>query len=80
MSNGLLEIGRRFALEVESIADAQAFYCRYRDDSGEGMRTWPDGLLAIDGRCYRLSYNGRVWSNGQPLDGGSVSAASRLIR
>lgn len=49
--------------QFPTLAAASAAYSAARDASGEGMVTWPAGkVTAADGRCYFISYNGRVWA------------------
>lgn len=60
-----LEIKHRLGWkgEVANLEEASRLYCSYRDKSGEGASTWPEGIVrnAADGRRYRISYNGRIW-------------------
>ena len=53
-----LVIGRRHRVWVHSLQQASEVYCKLRDESGEGSRTWPEGRV---GKHY-ISYNGRVWA------------------
>ena len=57
-----LSIGRRMKTEVMDLQEAVDVYCQQRDNSGEGASTFPDGK--IEGG-YKISYNGRVWLNGE---------------
>ena len=59
-----LEIGTRFSRPCNSFAEASALYCALRDESGEGVSTFPEGKIRADagGRTTaRVSYNGKVW-------------------
>lgn len=63
---GLLNIpGRLEDTQVANFAEASALYAKLRDESGEGMRSWPDGIY-YGCRQYRISYNGKVWDG--PVD------------
>jgi hypothetical protein len=57
-------IGRRMKTEVMDLQEAVDIYCHQRDNSGEGASTFPDGK--IEGG-YKISYNGRVWLNGEAV-------------
>lgn len=47
---------------VHSLKEASEAYVTLRDESDEGMRTWPQGDVLLDGITVgRISYNGRVW-------------------
>jgi hypothetical protein len=52
--------GRLEDTQVANFAEGSALYSKLRDESGEGMRTWPNGQLH-GVRTYRVSYNGKVW-------------------
>lgn len=58
-----LTIGRRLTQEVGSVEEASRIYCRLRDASGEGYSTFPEGRIRDGKKAYRVSYNGRVWTN-----------------
>jgi hypothetical protein len=53
-----LVIGRRHRVLVHSLQQASEVYCKLRDESDEGSRTWPEGRV---GKHF-ISYNGKVWS------------------
>ena len=55
-----LIIGRR-SIRVRDLVDASHEYQDARDASGLGVSKFPEGRIAIDGKTYRVSYNGRVW-------------------
>jgi hypothetical protein len=57
-ANLTLVIGRRHRVLVHSLQQASEVYCKLRDESDEGSRTWPEGRV---GKHY-ISYNGKVWS------------------
>lgn len=59
---GVLKIGRRLTIKVVDLADASIVYQQHRDESGEGGSTFPDGIVTLHGKNYRISYNGRVWA------------------
>lgn len=59
-----LKIGRRQSVPVRDLVDASNTYGILRDESGEGASTFPEGRVDIDGKRYRISYNGRVWCGG----------------
>lgn len=53
-------------IECASLAEASAAYVTVRDDSGEGGSTFREAvILAADGARYRVSYNGKVWADGE---------------
>ena len=59
-----LKIGNRATLEVTSFADASAKYAQARDESGEGVSTFPEGIVSnqSDQCLARVSYNAKVWA------------------
>lgn len=57
----VLKIRGEKPFKVATLADASAIYQRYRDESGEGASTFPDGKLAVGARSLKISYNGRIW-------------------
>lgn len=49
---------------VATIEEASRLYGELRDKSGKGASKWPEGKIETeDGTVYRVSYNGRVWTN-----------------
>lgn len=64
-----LQIGRRLTVNVTDLADASKVYQQHRDESGEGGSTFPDGFVTMDGKQYRVSYNGRVWEGATRVEG-----------
>lgn len=58
-----LTIGRRSTHPVTSYAEASKIYCTIRDESEEGVSTFPGGNIKdSNGKIIaRISYNGRVW-------------------
>lgn len=58
-----LKIGRRSTHPVKSYAEASAIYCAVRDESEEGVSTFPGGVIKdVDNKTIaNISYNGRVW-------------------
>jgi hypothetical protein len=58
-----LSIRRFGSFLVHTVADAQAVYCRARDDSGEGASSFPTGRIKghKTHKTLIVSYNGRVW-------------------
>lgn len=54
---------RDATFEVRDFAEASRAYSIERDKTGEGYRTFPEGRLTLDGKPYRVSYNGKVWSD-----------------
>jgi hypothetical protein len=65
-----LRIRRGLAFAVSTFAEASEAYCEARDASGEGYHTFPEGLLALDGETYRVSYNGRIWNGAKEWESG----------
>ena len=55
-----LRVGRK-SIRVRDLVDASHVYQEERDASGLGASKFPEGRIAIDGKTYRVSYNGRVW-------------------
>lgn len=60
----ILKIGRRFSLAVRDLHEASRFYQAVRNASGEGMNTFPNGRFNAPWSAYYVSYNGRVWIEG----------------
>jgi hypothetical protein len=65
-----LRIGNRGTFEVADLREASVVYQRERDATGEGASTFPQGRVGK----YVISYNGRVWLNGEAvsLENGSA--------
>lgn len=59
-----MTIGKRHTIEVGSVEEASRLYCEYRDSTGEGASTFPDGKV----NGHTISYNGKVWK-GKPMVG-----------
>lgn len=51
-----------YSISVNTIAEASLLYAERRDQSGEGLKTFPFGTLQLlSGKQYRVSYNARIW-------------------
>jgi hypothetical protein len=67
MANVTLRIGRKQHV-VGSLRAAVTLHAELRDDSGMGARDWPLCSVTVDGKRYRLSYNGRVWDGEREVE------------
>lgn len=59
-----LQIGKRHTIQCADIGTASAVYQKLRDESQEGVSTFPFGdVLQSGNKIATISYNGRVWDN-----------------
>lgn len=58
----VLRIRGRGEWPVASLEDASRRYCWEREQAGEGVSTFAEGVVLGAGNLFaRISYNGRVW-------------------
>jgi len=56
---------KKKSVAVATLADASALFSAARDKSGQGNRTWRDGIVTNEAgeTVARIVYNGRVFQN-----------------
>lgn len=56
---------KKKAIAVATLIEASAVFSAARDKSGQGGRTWRDGVVTDEAgkTVARISYNGRVYQN-----------------